>query len=92
MSIEMLLPKIACIQSIQSADDFRCLVRLIVGMEIVYHPDDDFSDYIDYTTRLPLFDADTTRHLNQLHEQAFHLLGDEAYEIALLEAFPKEQN
>ena len=67
---------------ITTVEEVRDFFRHIVyDLGINFHPDDDFKNYVSYTTDEWTMDDDQAELYNRLMDEAFDVCGDEVYEI-----------
>ena len=60
------------IKEINTVEDVKLFAFQLVNEEdLSFHPDDDFSDYINLTTQEPLYSVDEVIQLNQLLDKCF---------------------
>ena len=55
--------------------------HLVADRKLSFHPDDDFADYINYSSNKPLFSADEALIYNRLMEEAFDICDKEGADI-----------
>lgn len=55
--------------------------HIVFDLNINFHPDDDFRDYVNQETDIRTMDDDTAELYNRLMNEAFEVCGDEVYEI-----------
>ena len=69
---------------IASAEEVKAFFRHIVyDLDINFHPDDDFADYVDLKTGNRTMDDEAAAIYNRLIDEAFDAVGEDAvYEIA----------
>ena len=69
---------------IATAEDVQAFFRHIVyDLNINFHPDDDFADYVDLKTGKRTMDDETAALYNRLMEEAFDAVGEDVvYEMA----------
>ena len=70
---------------ISTAEEVHDFFRHIVfDLDINFHPDDDFADYIDTKTSCRIMDDDEAALYNRLMDEAFEVFDDEdaIYEMA----------
>ena len=53
-------------------------------LDINFHPDDDFRDYVNYETGGRTMDDEQASLYNRLMDEAFDICGDKVYEIGAL--------
>jgi len=82
----------AMITKIETLDDVKTFVRQLVGEGLNYHPDDDFTQYINMQTDEPTYSTEEAALRNELNNQCFEVCGildadiyDIAQEIFLIE-------
>ena len=56
---------------------------LYVDRQLSFHPDDDFSDYVNLETKKPAFTKAEVPLLNKRMKEAFAVLGDDIYEVGM---------
>jgi hypothetical protein len=70
------------IKEINTVEDVKLFAFQLVNEEdLSFHPDDDFSDYINLTTQEPLYLADEVIQLNQLLDKCFSICEQEDVDI-----------
>lgn len=80
------------IQEINTVGDVRTFFNELLAEEVNFHPDDDFTDYIDYETMQPSYSESEAADRNRLLEQSFEVcdrVGVDIYE-ACIEIFMKD--
>ena len=67
---------------ITTAEEVRDFFSHIVNdLGINFHPDDDFKNYVSYTTGEQTMDDAQAELYNRLMDEAFEVCGEEVYEI-----------
>ena len=67
---------------ITTAEEVRDFFSHIVNdLGINFHPDDDFKNYVSYTTGERTMDDAQAELYNRLMDEAFEVCGEEVYEI-----------
>ena len=67
---------------ITTAEEVKDFFRHIVNdLDINFHPDDDFKDYVSYDTGNRTMDDEQAELYNRLMDEAFETCGEEVYEI-----------
>ncbi len=67
---------------ITSAEEVRDFFsHLVNDFGINFHPDDDFTDYVNYTTGERTMDDEQAELYNRLMDESFDVCGDAVYEI-----------
>jgi len=62
------------INKINTIEDVKLFAFQLVNNEnLSFHPDDDFKDYIDTVTGLPVFSKEEAERLNQLMDCCFDI-------------------
>ena len=56
--------------------------HIVYYLGINFHPDDDFKNYVSYTTGERTMDDGQAELYNRLMDEAFDVCGDEVYEIS----------
>ncbi len=70
------------IKEIKTIEDVKLFAFQLVNEEdLSFHPDDDFSDYINLETKEPLYSVDEVIQLNQLLDECFIICEQEAVDI-----------
>lgn len=68
---------------IRTEEDYKRFVFYVVKeLEVNYHPDNDFEDYLDRKGERS-FTQERAAQLNQRNHEAFELLGQQIYSVAL---------
>ena len=80
------------IQQIKTTEDVRTFFNDLLAEDLNFHPDDDFSNYINCETKEPLYTAHEADLRNQLLDQAFDICDRNAIDIYELsvEIFTKD--
>ena len=68
---------------ITAVEDVKDFFHYIVyGLDINFHPDDDFKDYVSYETGERTMDDEQAELYNRLMDECFEVFdGDQVYEI-----------
>jgi len=67
---------------ITTAEEVKRFFRHIVyDLDINFHPDDDFREYVNHETGGRTMDDEQAALYNRLMDEAFDVCGDEVYEI-----------
>lgn len=70
------------ITKISSIEDVATFAKQLINEEkLSVHPDDDFSDYINYETKLPFYTKKEAEVRNQLMNQCFDVCEQNNIEI-----------
>jgi len=73
---------------IDTIDDVKAFFRFLIEQKSLnFHPDDDFSEYINIKTNEPTFSEREITHYNKLMEDCFevcHKENVEIYSIAMI--------
>ncbi len=73
------------ITRIETIEDVRAFVKQLVEEELNYHPDDDFTQYINIHTDEPTYSPEEAAARNELNNQCFVVcerLGEDVYSIS----------
>lgn len=67
---------------ITNAEEVKDFFHHIVNaLDINFHPDDDFKDYVSYETHERTMDDEQAELYNRLMDEAFDVCSEEVYEI-----------
>jgi hypothetical protein len=80
------------LQEIETIEDVRTFFNELLAEELNFHPDDDFSDYINYETKQPSYTVKEAADRNRLLTQSFEVcegVGVDIYEVCI-EIFMKD--
>lgn len=78
-------------QSLSTKKDVKNFFDHVIKVEKCnFHPDDNFEDMIDLSTKKPSFDSTKAAVLNARMKEAFAIAGDEIYDLAV-DAFLQNQ-
>ena len=70
------------IKEINTIEDVKLFAFQLVNEEdLSFHPDDNFSDYINLETKKPLYSVDQVIQLNQLLDKCFIICEQEKSDI-----------
>jgi hypothetical protein len=72
------------LNSIQNIEDVKEFARLLVKEGSNFHPDDDFADYVNYTSGVPSYTEEEVKLRNDLMGQSFSVCeaaGEDIYSI-----------
>jgi hypothetical protein len=88
------------IQEITTVEDVRTFFNELHAEDLNFHPDDDFTDYINNETREPTYTDDEAALRNHLLEQSFEVCereGADIYDVCIeiftadfYKAYPQE--
>ena len=67
------------ITTVEEAKDF--FHHIVYDLDINFHPDDDFKDYVSISTSERTLDDEQAELYNRLMEESFDVCGDEVYDI-----------
>ena len=67
------------ITNVEEVSDF--FRHIVFDLDINFHPDDDFKDYVCYETGEKTMDDEQSELYNRLMNEAFEVCDDEVYEI-----------
>ena len=80
------------IQEIIPVADVRTFFNELMAERLNFHPDDDFSDYVNYKTNEQTYTEDESAERNRLLTQSFEVcerLGEDIYDVCI-EIFMKD--
>lgn len=69
------------LNQIKSVADVEQFAKLLVEEGSNFHPDDDFTEYVNYKTGEPTYTPEEAEHRNSLIEQAFEVCEKEEQDI-----------
>ena len=69
------------IQEIKTIADVQTFFKELLAEDLNFHPDDDFSNYINGETRLPTYTKEEAELRNYLLDQAFEVCDNEWTDI-----------
>lgn len=80
------------IERIDSLRDVELFAAELVAEGISFHPDDDFEEYINLTTREPFYTKEEAAVRNRMMDQCFEICAKEGADIydCMLEVFLQE--
>ena len=67
------------ITTLEEVKDF--FNHIVYDLDINFHPDDDFKNYVSYETGIRTMDDEQAELYNRLMDESFEVCGDEVYEI-----------
>ena len=67
------------ITTVEEVKDF--FNHIVYDLDINFHPDDDFKNYVSYETGSRTMDDKQAELYNRLMDESFEVCGDEVYEI-----------
>lgn len=79
---------------IKTTDDVRRFFELISRMDLAFHPDDDFGDYINIKTHQPTFTSDQVEMYNEKMDDAFEVCekeGVDIYDLGMQVLYPNRE-
>jgi hypothetical protein len=81
------------ITKILTTEDVKLFAKQLISEDLNFHPDDDFTDYVNLTTKLPSYSSEDAVLRNQLMSECFDVCqsnGADIYEIMMKELFPNQ--
>lgn len=69
------------LSQIKSVADVEQFAKLLVDEGSNFHPDDDFTEYVNYKTGEPTYTPEEAAHRNSLMEQCFEVCEKEEQDI-----------
>lgn len=74
---------------IKSVEDVKAFFHHLVDeRKVIFHPDDDFADYVSYEEKTPSFTKEEVEVYNRLMEESYNVCdaaGVDIYEIGIQE-------
>ncbi|HKJ32662.1 MAG TPA: hypothetical protein VKA34_12585 [Balneolales bacterium] len=62
---------------IKNLDDVEKFTKALIEEGVIFHPDEDFIDYISLDTYLPTYTKDEAKKRNQLMDECFKVCNEE---------------
>lgn len=69
------------VTTIQTIEDVKNLAKQIIVEGVSFHPDDDFSDYVNIKTNKPCYTPEEAEIRNNLMNECFNICDKEGVDI-----------